>query len=343
MKFRVTVHASPDLELMHGSFVLSGLAMLALEGEIGLSIDWREPGATFAIAAEVERVSDGARRRVCFDFHDRSYFFSKPDLLAADVYFKRSTFLPDVEKLLPQHAAKVRAFGPIFALASRPAPFAIGVLARTFEAKRKARAVLRDVMRFVQLPPTSAYEAPPSDQPRILLQTRLWTDSEVTGEPAAAEINAQRTSLVKALRAEFGDRFVGGLVATPLAREKHPELVCARDTSRSAYLAEMHRCSIGVYTDGLHHSLAWKLGEYLASSLAIVAPPFRNEFAEPFRAGVNFHPFTSNDECLERCTRLLENESERRAMQLANRDYYFAHGRPPAQIARCLERAFEPA
>ena len=333
--YRITVEIDPRCEIVHRSFVYAGLFDLGAERTVALDLRWQPWIDSFAIGCDVERVSDGARRRVVFDIQDRSSRFSSVEMEKADVYFKRCHFAPDVAAVAHGHAAKVRPFGPVFVTRSEHARamLALGALrhARSF-------AALRQISDYLRLPPTRAFEraADAVAEPRVLFQTRLWTDAEVTGEPTASEINAERIAVVRALRARLGDRFVGGLLPTPLAIERHADLVCAGDTRRRAYLAQMHGCAVGVYTRGLHHSIAWKLGEYLASACAIVASPFRNTIP----ADLQFIAFQNPDDCAEQCARLLDEPDHLRALRAASATHYQACASPLAQTLRCLDVAF---
>ena len=179
--------------------------------------------------------------------------------------------------------------------------------------------------------------------PRVLLQTRLWSEAEVTAPPFAPEINEERVGVVRALRKALGERFVGGALATPFAQREYPDVVCHWDTRRSAYLQTMQTCLVGIYTKGLHHATAWKLGEYVAASMGVVASELRNDFAEPFTAPRNYLAFTTGDECAAQCLRLLENRELARAMGRANHAYYAEHVRPAKQLRRWLDHAFATA
>ena len=324
---------------MHVSFIYAALFDLAQAGDIALDLRW-ESTEEFAVPMEVERVADGSRRRLCFDIHDRSYVFSEAALRECDVYFKRSFFAPDVERL----EVKVHPFGPIFVTRS---VFGRARLAAGLGRALKSPCVdvlqaMRDLTDYLRLPPSSAYERS-ADEPapaRVLFQTRLWTDAEVTGDPPAAEINDERVRLVRALKSGLGERFTGGIVPTPLALEKHPELVCARETHRRAYLATARGCAIGIYSRGLHESTAWKLGEYLAASHAIVASGLRNALPVPLTPGRDVLAFTTPEECVEVCADLLAAPERVAALRAASAAYYRDVARPPRHLLRCFDAAF---
>ena len=339
--YRVTVSADPRMRLMHVSFIYAALLDLAQAGEIALALRW-ERTEEFAVPMEVERVADGSRRRLCFDIHDRSYIFSDAALRECDVYFKRSFFAPDAERL--ETRGKVRPFGPIFVTRSTHgrARLAAGLGRALKSPGVDAWQALRDFTDYLRLPPPAAYERAAEEPapPRVLFQTRLWTDAEVTGDPPAAEINDERVRLVRALKNGLGERFTGGIVPTPLALEKHPELVCARETHRRAYLATARGCAIGIYSRGLHESTAWKLGEYLAASHAIVASGLRNALPVPLTPGRDVLAFTTPEECVEVCADLLAAPERVAALRAASAAYYRDVARPPRLLLRCFNAAF---
>jgi hypothetical protein len=282
--------------------------------------------------------------RVCFDIHDRGYLFSPAELRDSDVYFKRSYHPPEVQKLEPEARRKVAPFGPIFGPGNRrgaPGLFG-GWLRYVARRPRRARHSLELLVNYLRLPVTRDFERAPEQSlpPRVLLQTRLWMESEVTGAPFAPEINEERVGVVRALRKALGERFVGGALPTPFARETYPDVVCQWDTRRSAYLKTMQTCRVGIYTKGLHHATAWKLGEYAAASLCMVASGFRYAFVEPFTAPRNYMEYATPEECVAHCVRLLENEEEARAMSRANHQYYLDHIRPAKQMRRWIDHAF---
>ena len=101
------------------------------------------------------------------------------------------------------------------------------------------------------------------------------------------------------------------------------------------------KVGIGVYVRGLHHSLAFKMAEYLAAGLCIVSEPLVHELPVPLREGVNYLLFRSHDECLERCRWLLSHPAEAERMRWANRDYYRRWVEPEAHMWGVLTRSFE--
>jgi len=342
--FRVSASLLPLLESTQVYFLYTGLLELAQTGGIELSWDARSRVKDFTIITEIERIADGKSLRLCFDIHDRSYLFSEEELRKSDIYFKRSHYPPDVEKLVPEVRRKVMPFGPIFGPGNRSAalPLLASWLRYVSGNPGRAKDTLSRLVNYLRLPVTREFERGPDQDlpPRVLLQTRLWTEAEVTGAPYAPEINEERVGVVRALRKTLGERFIGGALPTPFACQAYPDVVCQWDTRRSAYLKTIRTCGIGIYTKGLHYATAWKLGEYSAASMAIVASGLRDTFPEPFTAPRNYLEFTCPGECVEHCLRLLASRDEARAMGRENHEYYRQHLRPGKQMRRWIDRAF---
>jgi hypothetical protein len=342
--YRVSATLLPLLDSTQVFYLYTAFLELAQAGEIELSWDARSEVENYTIVAEVERISDGARRRICFDIHDRGYLFSETELQASDVYFKRSHYEAEVAKLTPELRGKVIPFGPIFGPGNRGSILSLFAGWMRYAARRpkKARGSLLHLSDYLRLPETRDFERAPDHDlpPRVLLQTRLWTEAEVTAAPFAPEINEERVGVIRALRQALGDRFIGGALPTPFAREHFPDVVCHWDTRRSAYLRTIRTCRVGIYIKGLHHATAWKLGEYTAASLCMVSSGFRFTFPEPFIEPRNYLGFTTPEECVAQCVRLLESDDQARAMSRANFDYYRQVIQPATQMRRLIAQAF---
>ena len=110
--FRVTAALRPLLESTQVFYLYTALLELAEAGVIELAWDARRAVEDYTIVADIERVADGAGRRVCFDIHDRSYLFSAAELRASDLYFKRSHHPPDAPQKFPAAPPPASAASP---------------------------------------------------------------------------------------------------------------------------------------------------------------------------------------------------------------------------------------
>ena len=121
-----------------------------------------------------------------------------------------------------------------------------------------------------------------------------------------------------------------------MAQSRYPDLISKIPPTK--YLSLIRRGLVGIYTRGLHHSIAWKLGEYFAASMCVVAEPIRNVVEPPIVAGDHYLPFTSPDECIEASARILESRELQQQLRETVFNYHQRHVEPAARIWECLER-----
>jgi hypothetical protein len=303
------------------------------------------------VLMKVRHLVSGASLQLAFEMSDRSDVFNMEALDVCDVYFKRSYYAPDLlplaarlrERILPgglnftcRTPSSSRRLLPL--LIARYCSRAIASPRSVFHNLSLHKRILSSFVRSPLLPEFE--HQPDCDVDRIILfQTRVWEPTDIQPD-LAEEVNGRRVELVRALKAEFGPLFRGGLVPDAYACEHYPDAVTVEPWRRDQFIARSKRALIGIYTRGLHHSLAFKLPEYLASSKCIVSEPLRNELAKPLTPGLNYLEFLSVDECLEQCVRLLSEKNLVERMRRANWEYYRAHVYPSSNLANCLERAF---
>lgn len=176
--------------------------------------------------------------------------------------------------------------------------------------------------------------------PKILFLTRLWQEEPELDEATNAErreINRNRIALLHGLKEQYGDSFIGGLNDLPVARELAPELILpAKYTERKRYMQILHSCDICIGTMGLHESVGWKTGEYVAAAKAIVNERFHYQAPGNFREGTHYLPFDTYQECLAAVRQLVDDPDACCAMQRANADYYEHFLKPQVLIGNTL-------
>ena len=264
---------------------------------------------------------------LAFDLRDQSCSICRDALEQADCYFKRSYYEPNLQALSKTQRSKILPFGLNCCLETCGSRTLVAKLfLRNPACILRFRATLRTYLRLANV---KIMERPFSIEPEQIIhfQTRVWQPEEVVGDDFR-EINETRVALVRSLRREFGARFKGGLVPTAFARVHYPDALSHVKSSRAAL--------IGVYSRGLHHSLGFKLTEYLASSKCIVAEPLRNSLPVPLVEGTHYRKFTAVEECLALCDQLLANPRAAREMRAANWEYYSRYVRFDQLIPRCL-------
>ena len=340
MSTRVDVFVGTKHDLVHTSLVLTGLCELASRGAIALR--YRVPagedawltGDAMVIVLDVHVATT---TRVAIDLRDGEGI-SAPIIDRVRWYFKRSFHQSELDALAASRRAIVLPFGlnfPCRSLRSTARLLAAigGPIALT------GRSGWHRLRSYLATPPPSAFEQRPevAVEPLVHFQPRLWMPVDAPAGEAEA-VNADRVQMVRALKREFGKRFVGGLVATAHAREHYPDDLTPHSSIYIDYLRLKRRCLIGVYTRGLEHSLAFKLGETFAASQCLVSVPLRYGLPAPLTAGHHYLEFDSVDRCLAACTRLLDDPRLARSMRQANHDYYVREIEAAAHIQRVLDR-----
>ncbi len=335
-------------DVYHASSVCVGLESLAARGLIDLA--YRK-----ATSSEADIVADpltvglivrdprsDAERLVGIDLHDQSDVYGPKILDRCDLYLKRSFYRPHLDSLPAEWASKIAPFGLNFA--SRTKLSSLRMLWRTGMGKLlQGKSGVHSLRKYLILPKPDAFVQAPNAvlEPTVVFQTRVWEPHE-TAPGECDELNEQRVAVIRALREAFGDRFRGGLVPTPLARQRYPHEVSILPTRRPDYIAMSKRNLIGVYTHGLHHSTAFKFPEYMAASQCIVAESPRNGLPSPALAGTHYLPFDDPDECVAACQRLFFDHELATQMRRANHRYYQTEVEPAAHMRKVIERVLAP-
>jgi len=177
---------------------------------------------------------------------------------------------------------------------------------------------------------------------KILFLTRLWDDREPGFSDAEnaerTAINHMRIEIIRSLRAQYGDSFIGGLNDNELSRSWAPDLIIpARYTERRNYLRLLQESDICIGSIGLFESIGWKTGEYVAAAKAIVNEEMHFSVTGDFEKGKHYLPFHTTRECLEAVQSLVDDPEKRYAMQLANERYYQQYLRPDVLVKNTLE------
>jgi hypothetical protein len=355
--YRIRCFVHPFQDLYYLSHLYSGLCALAKVGIARIDFEQPRPEATYALDpvvlwTEVANSRSGKHCKIVYDMYDRSDLFVMDSLDLCDKYFKRSYHPPDLRQLSPKLRAKVIPFGLIHPcgtpestlrlVGSLLPSWTLKMLRSPVETLRKLRTA--SFKPFLTNPQVSAFEQSP-DCPvdrSVHFESRVWEQRHL-GPDSEEEVNQPRVQLSRLLKKEFGASFHGGIVHTNYARQYCPGEL-SRDTKvRRRYVARSKRMMIGVYTRGLHHSIAFKLAEYLASSKCIVSQPLRNQLPTPLLAGRNYLEFSTPQQCVERCIQILNDDDLAHQMRRDNWDYYQREVRPDSHLANCLERAFQEA
>ncbi len=103
-------------------------------------------------------------------------------------------------------------------------------------------------------------------------------------------INTTRARCIQLLRKELGSRFYGGFAPTRYAVQTYKGLVLKNPISagKKNYLSLLQDYPICISTTGLHGSIGWKMGEYVAFSKAIVSERLKRVVPCDFESNQNY-------------------------------------------------------
>ena len=191
----------------------------------------------------------------------------------------------------------------------------------------------------------SQFEVTPDKpaEPKILFQTHVW-DPTVTRKISPnrlRQINDTRANLIRVLRNEFGERFIGGLTPRPFAKENYPDCLTSERTDKTNYMSLVKKCLIGISTAGLHNSIGWSLPEYLAASRCILSEPLNYELPISLKEEKNYLLFKTPGECVKMCKKIFENQGFANKMRHNNYKYYLNQVKPSSLLSRCLETSLK--
>jgi hypothetical protein len=364
---KVTVY-SKRTEYLSGLY--AGLFELAAAGEVVLDFSRQRPSPAYDTIPTVLRIAVTAASRrleVCFDTADWRRIASPEDLATADVYFKRGYHAGYVAQIESALRCRVAPMDLQYACSSRNESWSQSVrdlAAMQIRSGDLRRTPLKALKHIVGLPARRRLKAigsprrwhPPMyidefevspdapAQPKIYYRTRVYGPDDAPDNFRLGrmdEVNDMRANSVRALRAHFGARFVGGLRHSEHARRAYPDCLYPGDPGLYGHVALTRDCLVAVNTAGLHDSTSWKMAEYMAASRCIVSERPFYDSASPLVEGKHYLPFSTPDECVAACQRLLDEPDAARAMRVENFAYYAAHVRPDQVVRNCLRAAFD--
>jgi hypothetical protein len=333
---------------LYFSFLLAGLERLHHQGFCSLKYiyPWdnvfRSNGSSIILSMNL--LGEGnCSKNICFDFSDSNDSVSDEALEYHDLYYKRSynarqyAFKP----LLLQN--KIKPFGPVFPCKYSPFSRAMrNLTAGSLLYKNEPfnfKSMIGQFYNYQNLPHLADYEnpVPSASKAYVLFQTRAWNPGNYENW---REINDSRLQVIRALKAHFKDRFIGGFVPDTFSRRHYSDSLTVFPSSRRAYVNLMKESLICVYTRGLFDSPAFKLGEYLAAGRCIVAEPLINQLPEPLQEDLHYLPFATAEQCVAQCIQLDQDRSLANRMMNNNAAYYHDHVEPSRQLRRAIEMAF---
>ena len=343
----VTWHINSQQDLFHASKILAGLSALRRKGELSLQFipntNCPEIRGSTLVLLTIRKGDRGSERTIIVDLADTSEFHCPVALNYADIYFKRNLLRGPLELLPIYLQMRVRPFGlnfPCVEVESWTDWLGASIVRARMTAASDLRSAIggfiNDLHLFVGIPSHNSFIAHPEGHKRAiaLFQTRVWPPEKSSDDLEL--LNKERVELVMILRGALGERFVGGVIDSEFARVRYPNVVVRESIRRRAYITLTRSALIGVYSRGVHGSLAFKLSEYLAAGCCIVAEPWEHRLDLPLENGIHYLPYHSADSCASVCKTLLDDKRLAAEMSRRNAEYFQRYVVPERHIGRML-------
>lgn len=293
--------------------------------------------------------------KIYYDMHD-SCEINEKAVSESDFYFKRSYHPGSIP---PNLTRKVFPFGLNYLLYSEKANLL--EISRIFHIRDNWRIKCTDLARLIRFlgkisdlfyyvpTATKIFSEPDYKlEPKVLFMTHVWNPFE---EPCCTKkrvdewehLNEIRAKCIELLRKEFKNSFLGGLKRTPYALKNFKNLVFNNKafSGRRKYLQELRKFPICISTTGLHGSIGWKMGEYVAFSKAILSEPLNNIVPGDFSHGNNYLEFRTPEQCVENAVNLFKNRELRERLMGNNHHYYLNFLKPDILVSRTLKIALQ--
>ena len=342
----------------HVQQILTGLYLLKKQGIINLiskveninSYDTtKEMHLRDSKQYHLQMILDG-RIVVYFDLHD-SYEIDSSILESVDIYFKRSYLNSYVEKIESFNSKKIFELG--FNYWVYPNHIDIDNIKRSFSVKTvKGKVSL--LLKALNLP-ISLTNSPKlkyleelhgwknGNNKKILFMARTWDPYDNPDRPKhkveeRKAINEFRASCIRSLTKEFGKDFSGGFSPTRYTLENYKDCVFPNSklTTKNKYLHYLREFPICIASTGLHDSIGWKFGEYVAMSKAIVSEKLIYSLPKDFEIEKNYLDFLTPFELIEQTHKLYDNKDKRLSMMHANSEYYYKYLKPDVLVYNAI-------
>jgi hypothetical protein len=358
---RYRVRVRTDHEAFYSTYLYCGLYDLVADGVISLHYKhcfW--PNGEREIYTTLLDVIDqesGTKRTIAIDWRDNANVFGHNKMAVCDVYYKRN-YIPEITEPAcpPEHRDKLRPLGITFAVRNEHDRSDWIVRSQGLWRderpwrEKSPRDIIHSLYRSWKQPEVLHARLTQADfetddiensQNVVLFQTWPYnpTSSPHPGDSQAT--TDERALFIRTLKEGLGERFVGGFHKLDMySSEYYPECAAPKPMSHAEYIAFMKTCRICVYSHGVRDSLAFKLGEYLASSRCIVAQRIKTKLPVPLEDGRDVLFFDTAKEMVEKSRQLLDDEALQRRLSKGAHDYYQMHVKPRERVLQLFQEAF---
>lgn len=298
----------------------------------------------------------GSYKIIIYDMHDGYAYdvnLSPQEADAIDVYYKRSVNKHlTIQKFPKNLQKKIKTLPFNYNVTCKENPLNRNDSIISFSKKTSIKNNLLNPLKVVLKGRDSLFnnkifnsEITINKTPKIMFSTRLWEPENNGGRELSKElseervkINKERIYLVKELKREFKDMFIGGIQHSKLSKEMCPELTLPFNTTlRKNYISQMKSADICIATSGLHKSIGWKMGEYVAASKCIVHTPFFYETHTDFQENKNYFSYENNNQLMMVLNTLIEDPKTVYETKINNKLFFEANLKPDRLIYNSIK------
>ena len=182
------------------------------------------------------------------------------------------------------------------------------------------------------------------NSPKILFMVRAWDPyNDPNMDPFHVnqrnEINETRAECISLLRDKYKSQFYGGFIHTDYAKKKYRDLLLSDNdlSDKKKYLLLLRAHPICIATTGLHGSVGWKMGEYIAHSKGIISEKFSVKVPGNFEEGKNYLSFDTPEDLQKTIDTLLVDQLLLSKIMENNHIYYNNYLRPDRLVLNTIE------
>ncbi len=285
---------------------------------------------------------------IVYDVHDWNWI-DEEILSGVDFYFKRSFDSNYVSNLT--EGSKVFPLGLNYPVSTTHKDTFKLQRSRLYSGKAKIKAIAKglglDRFGYGETEGLDNLEAMPDFKadPKVLFMAKAWSPESIEDKKqkeVVEAINEARANCVRILRAEFRDRFYGGLARDDYSLSNFADCVLPDSSlsNKRNYLDILKGFPICVATTGLNNSNGWKLAEYVALSKAIITEPLFFQVPGDFAKERNYLEFSTPEDLVKAAFRLFEDKNLCLDIMINNYRYYQAYLRPDSLILNTLAVVF---
>ncbi len=353
----------------HISQIIAGFELLKKQGII--KIQSIAPENNFRSRGDYEHTSivevKTGNKLIAYDMADGYQSFHRKDVFDSqlerlDYYFKRS-FDPEFHKGI-KNEQKIKPLGLNYFCTCKNNPYDKSETAGVNLSAIKSRLINQKAQNETDYKKFES-DGKKYDEYNLLFLARIWDSSGINADSiqktypylSKAEATAiadewkesletvtrDRIKYIEELKSHFGDKIIAGISRDSFSQKKCPHLLVDDSVSdKLNYIKMIKKNFVCIASEGLHRSIGWKFGEYVAAGKAILTEKPAYVIPGGFEEDKNYIVYDSIGSLISKGEALLKDVGRIHLMESENRKYYGEHLSPDKLILdtlKCLYRS----